>query len=168
MEFKFFDIKIIIRKEYIVIGLLLLTILLALWGWYLRDNQVEVFSVDEKSTEQVTQGKGHNTKDQQAEGDGIVSEDSSKGSSKEMPTKEASTMPININVADKDTLILLHGIGEVKANAIIEYRKQNGTFKSIEEIKNVKGIGEATFLKLKDRIVVGTEGRKPFNKHLLK
>ena len=59
-------------------------------------------------------------------------------------------------------------IGEVKAKAVIQYREQNGPFKSIEEIKNVKGIGEATFLKIKDRIRVGTEGRRPCNPDLLK
>ena len=44
------------------------------------------------------------------------------------------------------------GIGEVKANSIISYREKNNGFKSIEELKNVDGIGEKTFEKIKDSI----------------
>jgi len=61
---------------------------------------------------------------------------------------------ININSASKSYLMSLTGIGEGKANAIIEYRKTNGPFKSIEEIKNVKGIGEGIYQKIKDRIMI--------------
>ncbi len=61
---------------------------------------------------------------------------------------------ININSASKSHLISLNGIGEGKANAIIEYRKTNGPFKSIEEIKNVKGIGESIYQKIKGKIEV--------------
>lgn len=59
---------------------------------------------------------------------------------------------ININTADKATLMTLSGIGEVYAQAIIDYRTQNGSFKSNEDIKNVSGIGDATYEKLKDKI----------------
>ncbi|MBC8526910.1 MAG: ComEA family DNA-binding protein [Candidatus Cloacimonetes bacterium] len=61
---------------------------------------------------------------------------------------------ININSASKSHLMSLTGVGEGKANAIIEYRKTNGPFKSIEEIKNVKGIGESIYQKIKDKIEV--------------
>ena len=61
---------------------------------------------------------------------------------------------IDINSASKSQLMSLPGIGEGKANAIIEYRKTNGHFKSIEEIKNVKGIGESIYQKIKDKIEV--------------
>ena len=59
---------------------------------------------------------------------------------------------ININTATAEQLIELNGIGEVKANAIIEYRNNYGNFTSLEEIMNVKGIGEKTFEKIKDYI----------------
>lgn len=62
--------------------------------------------------------------------------------------------PININKADKSQLQLLPGIGETIAQYIIDYRMQNGNFKSIEEIKNVSKIGDKTFEKIKDRISV--------------
>ena len=58
-------------------------------------------------------------------------------------------MKININTATAEQLTELNGIGEVKANAIIEYRNNFGNFISLEEIMNVKGIGEKTFEKIK-------------------
>ena len=61
---------------------------------------------------------------------------------------------ININTADVDMLTKLTGIGESKAKDIINYRNQNGLFKSIEEIKNVSGIGDSTYSKIKDQITV--------------
>lgn len=61
---------------------------------------------------------------------------------------------ININTASIDELVLIPYIGTEKAKDIIEYRDENGFFESIEDIMNVSGIGEATFEKLKDSIMV--------------
>lgn len=61
---------------------------------------------------------------------------------------------ININLADISELKKITGIGEVKAQSIIDYREKSGGFKSIEEIKNVDGIGEKTFEKIKDEITL--------------
>ena len=60
--------------------------------------------------------------------------------------------PISVNKADADTLCLLSGIGPVKAARIIEYRKNNGHFTSLDELLNVKGIGPKTLRKIKDEI----------------
>ena len=60
---------------------------------------------------------------------------------------------VNINTATKEELMSLQGIGEVLSERIIEYRK-NAKFNSIDEIQQVKGIGEKTFEKLKDSITV--------------
>ena len=60
---------------------------------------------------------------------------------------------ININRAGKDDLMNITGVGEVIADRIIEYRANN-RFTSIEDIKNVKGIGDATFSKMKSMISV--------------
>lgn len=65
-----------------------------------------------------------------------------------------SSRKININTASVEELQKLPGIGPTKAQAIVDYRQNNGDFKSIEEIKNVKGIGEKTYEKLKDLIDV--------------
>lgn len=61
---------------------------------------------------------------------------------------------ININTADEKELDSLPGVGPSKAKDIIRYREEKGEFKSIEDIKNVKGIGESSFEKLKDKITV--------------
>jgi competence protein ComEA len=62
---------------------------------------------------------------------------------------------ININTATLEQLDTLPGIGLSYAQAIIDYRTQNGAFKTIEEIKNVKHIGDSVFAKIKDQITVG-------------
>ena len=61
---------------------------------------------------------------------------------------------ININTASLEALMSLTGIGEVKAQAIIDYRNENGPFRSVEELVNVSGIGEKTLDKLRDQITV--------------
>ena len=61
---------------------------------------------------------------------------------------------ININSASVSQLDSLSGIGPTYAQRIIDYRNANGGFKSIEEIKNVKGIGDKTFDKFKDSITI--------------
>lgn len=61
---------------------------------------------------------------------------------------------IDLNRANKEDLKSLNGIGDVKAENIISYREANGKFKSIEEILNISGIGEATLDKLKEEITV--------------
>ena len=66
--------------------------------------------------------------------------------------EETSNSKININTASLEELQTLNGIGESKAALIIEYRTSNGKFKSIEELKNVKGISEKIFSKIKENI----------------
>jgi len=62
---------------------------------------------------------------------------------------------VDINKADAETLSSqLTGIGAKKAQAIVDYRKANGNFKSIEELSRVKGISDKTIEKNRDRIVV--------------
>lgn len=61
---------------------------------------------------------------------------------------------ININTADEATLMTLDGIGEAKAKAILEYRQQNGPFKSVDDLTKVKGIGDKTLAQLRDLLTV--------------
>lgn len=61
---------------------------------------------------------------------------------------------ININTANKEQLMKISGVGKTKAEAIIEYREKNGEFKTKQDITKVKGIGKATFEKIKDKIEV--------------
>lgn len=61
---------------------------------------------------------------------------------------------VNLNTADKAGLQKLTGIGEKKAEQIIAYRQEKGSFKQIEDLKEVSGIGDKTFASLKDKITV--------------
>ena len=66
-----------------------------------------------------------------------------------------ASAPINLNTATQAQLETLPGIGAKAAQRILEYRQKNGSFKKIEDLMNVKGIGEKSFLKLKPLITVG-------------
>lgn len=70
------------------------------------------------------------------------------------PEEEEKSEKININTATLEELMTLSKIGESKALAIIEYRNTKGNFKTIEEIKNVSGIGDTLFNTIKDNITV--------------
>ena len=74
--------------------------------------------------------------------------------SDEAPSQDTTSKLININTASAQELTSLPGIGETKANNIVSYRTENGYFKTIEDLKNVSGIGDATFEQLKDYITV--------------
>ena len=73
-------------------------------------------------------------------------------SSDGVSTNSISDGKININTAGSEELQNLDGVGPVTAEKIIEYRESNGMFKTIEDIKNVSGIGDKTFEKFKDDI----------------
>lgn len=66
----------------------------------------------------------------------------------------AQQQVVNLNTADVEELTTLPGIGESKAKLIIEYRTKVGKFKSIEELMNISGIGEAMFEKVKDKVTI--------------
>jgi len=78
--------------------------------------------------------------------------------SSEQPATSSQTAAakpaINLNAATLDQLETLPGIGRKTAERIIEYRTKSGGFKRIEDLMNVKGIGEKSFLKLKPLVVV--------------
>lgn len=61
---------------------------------------------------------------------------------------------VNINTSDEENLKTVNGIGATVAKALIQYRTANGEFRRIEDIKNVNGIGNATFEKVKNYIVL--------------
>ncbi len=68
--------------------------------------------------------------------------------------REKVTTPVNLNTAAAAELETLPGVGPAMATRIVEYRQKNGGFKKIEELMNVRGIGEKMFLKLKPMITV--------------
>ena len=69
--------------------------------------------------------------------------------------KAASTAIVNINSASAAEFEALPGIGPKTAARIVEYRQKNGPFKKVEELMNVRGLGEKNFLKLKAQLTLG-------------
>lgn len=67
---------------------------------------------------------------------------------------ESGSQKLNLNIASKNELMELPGIGNAKAEAILSYRDTNGLFQSVEELMNVPGIKEATFEQIKNLITV--------------
>jgi competence protein ComEA len=73
----------------------------------------------------------------------------------ETSRRPASTpMAVNINTATASQLEELPGIGKATADRIVEYRQKNGGFKKVEDLMNIRGIGEKSFLKLKPLVTV--------------
>ena len=69
-------------------------------------------------------------------------------------TEGTENNKININTAGKEELMTLTGIGEAKAESIMDYREKNGSFKSVEELMQIEGIKEGVFNKIKDDITI--------------
>ncbi len=79
------------------------------------------------------------------------------------PVPASAAETINLNSATAAQIASLPGIGQKTAELVVQYRQKNGPFKKIEEIMNVRGIGEKSFLRIKDRLTVAAtkvEGSK--------
>src|SRR5699024_6862483 len=78
-----------------------------------------------------------------------------KGEVVEIKERETSDkIVVNINTATKDELMRLNGVGEKKAETIIEYREENGLFNKKEDLMNIPGIGQKTFENLQEHIEI--------------
>lgn len=66
----------------------------------------------------------------------------------------SASAPVNLNTATAAQLETLPGIGKATAERILEYRQKNGSFKKVEDLMNVRGVGEKSFLKLKPLVTV--------------
>jgi len=88
----------------------------------------------------------------------IASPGAAAQSASASPAAKAQPAPVlsvvNINTASAKDLEVLPGVGAKTAERIIAYRQKNGLFKKIEELMNVQGIGEKSFLKLKPQLTV--------------
>lgn len=83
-----------------------------------------------------------------------ASSSSSSSSVSSSTSRAASGDLINLNTATASDLQKLNGIGEKKAEQIIAYRQEKGSFKSIDELKEVSGIGDKTFAAIKDQLTI--------------
>lgn len=79
---------------------------------------------------------------------------SAGGAASQKAGTDAADSKINLNTASKEELMTLSGIGEARAEAILSYREQKGSFRTIEDIMKVPGIKDAAFQKIKDKIAV--------------
>ena len=110
-------------------------------------------SMKDKATEKlnsVKESAKEKASDAKTKAADKVKEVKEKATSTKEPAKEkvASSAKVNINKADAETLQKLSGIGEKKAQAIIDYRNKVGKIKSAAELSNIDGIGEATIEKI--------------------
>ena len=109
-------------------------------AYQLKDGEkIYIPNKNEKMIEYITQGNGNN----------IVLE--GKDTSNNL---KGENNKVNINTATQDELDALPGIGVSTAQKIIEYRETNGKFNKIEDLQNVKGIGESKYSEIKDKITV--------------
>jgi competence protein ComEA len=68
---------------------------------------------------------------------------------------------VNVNTAGVDELVRLPGIGESKARAIVDFRKERGAFKSVEQLREVKGIGDAALERIRPHVAI--DGKTTLN-----
>ncbi len=94
------------------------------------------------------------TKDYVTTSSGVAEEANQEPGNLNNSSQTTKNTKVNINTATGTQLETLPGIGPSTANKIVTYRKENGKFATIEDIKEVSGIGEAKFNKIKDLICV--------------
>ena len=81
----------------------------------------------------------------------VLTPATARGAASQAP---AQNEKVNINTAGVDELVTLPGIGKAYAERIVEYRQKNGPFKKVEDLLNVRGIGEKTFDRIRDRLTI--------------
>ena len=110
---------------------------------YMLSDGEKIYVPNKEETSQESQEREYITS---AKADSEQSENGAKST--------GTNLKININTAKQEELTQITGVGESTAKKIIEYRTQNGKFKSIEDIKNIPGIGDSKFNAMKEEITV--------------
>ena len=167
-----FEPSKLVEKYKFIIGSVLLVLILCLGGYLLWRENYQKPAQDDKLSSYESRINDLEKKISELEKTKLeVSGNqpaSSAGVSTNQPAESAGTVAgastsktaqpisgiVNINTATAAELDTLPGIGPVYAGRIIDYRTTNGGFKSPEEIMNVKGIGQKTYDKFKDRITI--------------
>ena len=112
--------------------------------------KIYIPTIKETAEEMAQENTNDKTQNYVTSSGGVVQEESSTSTSSE----EQKTGKININTATQTELETLPGIGPATSLKIVNYRKENGNFQSIEQIKEVSGIGNAKYENIKDLICV--------------
>lgn len=102
----------------------------------------------------IEEQKEKENQESKVENESATGSDGTTSRSSNSSINNGSQTKININTATEEELDTLPGIGPSTATKILDYRKEKGKFKTIEEIKEVSGIGENKYEKIKDRITV--------------
>lgn len=149
------------QRYLVVIALILCALIIGYNAFYVPDASLSALTVMADASSAVS-SSGAAASSSAASGDGAYTPavpGSSSAVSRSVPASSAAKPAagkININTATVQQLNDgLDGIGAVMAQRIVDYRGQHGNFKSIEEIKNVSGIGDKTFEKIQNSITVG-------------
>ena len=108
-------------------------------AYILQDGEIYVLNKNDELTEYITKENGNN----------LITEGNNTSNN-----LKGENDKVNINTATLNELDSLPGIGPSTAQKIIDYREENGNFKTIEDLQNVKGIGDAKFEEIKDKIIV--------------
>ncbi len=143
-------------KKYVLTAFILMSVIMNAWNYIRGDYVLEPGKLYEWqlcSEENTTKNEQESRLPRKPKGEGD-SEVKIIGSETAESKSEEEGLRVNINSAGSEELQKLNGIGPAKAEAIIEYREKYGGFVCIEEIMEVKGIGEGIFAKIREYISV--------------
>jgi len=142
-----------IEKYRLVIGIVLISIIVLGVGvlfWQKQSGKIKSNNPELANLEKENQ----DLKDRIAKLESSSTKTTNNTDSGVVKSAESVSTKININTADEKALDTLAGIGPAKAKAIISYRESHGGFKTTQDIIKVSGIGQSTFEKIKDQIIV--------------
>ena len=146
------------RQSIILTGVGLIIIGAIILGFALSQPKVAVSSLESDASVQSSQQTYDNedaslqTKSNLQNYD--VSNYSQSDSGNQNDQEASVSYPLNLNTCTAEELMTISGIGEVKASAIIEYREYLGGYTSVEQIKNIKGIGDKVYEKISPYLTV--------------
>lgn len=146
------------RQSIILTGVGLIIIGAIILGFALSQPKVAVSSLESDASVQSSQQTYDNEDVSLQTKSNLQNYDESNYSQSDSANQndqEASvSYPLNLNTCTAEELMTISGIGEVKASAIIEYREYLGGYTSVEQIKNIKGIGDKVYEKISPYLTV--------------
>ena len=143
------------RQSLIIIGFGLIILSGIILYFSLSMPKISLDNTIGKTTEQITKYQVEQTTDYKGNSTlNDVSNAVTQGQGYNEGAPSTVTYPLNLNTCTAEELMTIDGIGEVKASYILEYRDYLGGYTSVEQIKNIKGIGESTFEKISPYLTV--------------